>query len=193
MNEQTHDVTASKNIFGFWIYLMTDCVLFGTLFATFVVLRNGAHSGPTSQELFNLPYVLLETMVLLASSFVCGLSLLAVRNKQINKAALGFVVTLILGSIFLGLEINEFSHLVAEGYGWQVNGFLSAYFTLVGTHGLHILFGLIWLLVLVIKIAKNGIGTKNQHQLIMLGIFWHFLDIIWIFIFTIVYMLGVGA
>ncbi len=190
MSQQIDKATSDKNIFGFWVYLMTDCMLFATLFATFVVLRNGAYHGPSSQTLFSLPYVLLESLILLTSSFTCGLATLALRRRDKTKVLLWFLVTFLLGTIFLGLELSEFASLVMDGHGWKVNGFLSAYFTLVGTHGLHILAGLLWMAVLLVGVARHGLRPQNEHHLTMLSLYWHFLDIIWIFIFMIVYLIG---
>lgn len=182
--------TESKTIFGFWVYLMTDCVLFATLFATFAVLRGSTNGGPSGAELFSLPYVLLETIILLISSFTSGLVLLAAKQQQKNIVIALFGVTFLLGLSFLALELTEFRHLATDGHGWGRSGFLSSFFTLVGTHGLHIAAGLIWMVVLVAKIAKQGIVSANLRRITLLTMFWHFLDVIWIFIFTIVYLMG---
>lgn len=180
----------SKSIFGFWVYLMTDCVLFATLFATFVVLRDATYGGPAGSDLFSMPFVLVETLALLTSSFTCGLGLLAVRGGQKRRALTLFGLTFLLGLFFLTMEITEFRHLAEEGNGWGRSGFLSAFFTLVGTHGLHITAGLLWMAVLMARTAKQGISRTGVRQFTMLSLFWHFLDIIWIFIFTIVYLMG---
>jgi cytochrome o ubiquinol oxidase subunit 3 len=179
-----------KSLFGFWVYIMTDCVLFATLFATFVVLRGNTFGAPGSKQIFSLSYVLSETLILLTSSYTCGLCMLAV-NKRSKRLALVFMaITFLLGLSFLGLELNEFRHLVNEGNSWRRSGFLSGYFTLVATHGLHITVGLLWSLVLMIRTAKNGLGRQTIRQLNMFSLFWHFLDIIWILIFTVVYLVG---
>lgn len=182
--------TADKNAFGFWVYLMTDCILFATLFATYAVLHKNTFGGPSGAELFDLPFVLAETLLLLTSSFTCGLALLAMRQniKRIVVIAMG--LTFVLGATFLGMELYEFSHLVQEGNSWQRSGFLSAFFTLVGTHGAHIVIGLLWLLVLGTQIIRRGITSHTRRRLTLFGLFWHFLDIVWIFIFTLVYLLG---
>jgi cytochrome o ubiquinol oxidase subunit 3 len=185
--EQTKDATTT---FGFWVYIMTDCVLFATLFATYAVLHNNTFGGPSGQQLFNLPYVLAETLVLLTSSFTCGLGILAARRNAVRHVLFWMGVTFLLGLAFLTLEFTDFSHLVQAGNGWQRSGFLSAFFTLVGTHGLHITAGLIWMLVLMAKIASSGLTRGNVRRLTLLSLFWHFLDLIWIFIFTIVYLFG---
>ncbi len=183
----------AKTVFGFWVYLMTDCVLFASLFATFVVLRGNTFGGPASNELFSLPFVLTETLVLLTSSYTAGLGLLAARRRDRNQVLFWFTITALLGLFFLTMELTEFHKLYVEGNSWRRSGFLSAFFTLVGTHGLHITAGLIWMLVMLTKVAKNGITNLTVKRLTMLSLFWHFLDIIWIFIFTIVYLIGVKA
>ncbi len=180
----------SKTVFGFWIYIMTDCILFASLFATFIVLRNSTYGGPAGNEIFSMPYVLAETMILLVSSFTCGLGMLAAHNRDKAKTILWFGATFLLGAAFLAMELNEFSSLVSEGYSWRASAFLSAFFTLVGTHGLHILIGLTWIAFLIILILRKGLNKTNVKRLTLLGIFWHFLDIVWIFIFTIVFLAG---
>lgn len=181
-----------KTMFGFWVYLMTDCVLFASLFATFAVLRNATAGGPASNELFSMPFVLTETLVLLISSFTAGLGILAARRGNKQQTLVFFGLTMLLGCFFLALEISEFRQLYLEGHGWQRSAFLSAFFTLVGTHGLHITAGLIWMAVLLIKVARSGLSSITIKRLALLTLFWHFLDIIWIFIFTIVYLFGVA-
>lgn len=176
---------------GFWIYLMTDCILFASLFATYVVLRENTYGGPGGGELFDLPFVLAETLLLLTSSFVCGLAVLAAHAGKKARVIGWLVATFILGASFLVLELSEFSKLASEGYGWQASAFLSAFFTLVGTHGVHITIGLLWLLVMVWQIARMGFTAGTMRRLVLFSLFWHFLDVIWIFIFTIVYLMGV--
>ncbi len=185
--------TSQKNIFGFWVYLMTDCVLFATLFATFIVLRNNTYSGPSGHELFSLRFALTETLILLTSSFTCGLAMLAVHENNKRRVAAWFGITFLLGLCFLVLELSEFRHLAHDGNSWQRSGFLSSFFTLVGTHGLHITIGLIWMTVMTIKTLGRGLNESVARKLTMLSLFWHFLDIVWIFIFTIVYLMGVGV
>lgn len=181
-----------KTMLGFWVYLMTDCVLFASLFATFAVLRNATAGGPASNELFSMPFVLTETLVLLISSFTAGLGILAARRGNKQQTLLLFGLTMLLGGFFLALELSEFRQLYLESYGWQRSAFLSAFFTLVGTHGLHITAGLIWMAVLLIKVMRSGLDSTTVKRLTLLSLFWHFLDIIWIFIFTIVYLFGVA-
>lgn len=181
----------SKSVFGFWIYLMTDCVLFASLFATFAVLHNNTYGGPGGAELFSLPFVLAETLILLTSSFACGLAMLAAHsgNKQLMLKLFG--LTFVLGLAFLGLELSEFHKLYAEGNSWRRSGFLSAFFTLVGTHGLHITAGLLWMGTMMLRVSRRGLTAMSLRRLTMLSLFWHFLDIVWIFIFTVVYLMGV--
>jgi cytochrome o ubiquinol oxidase subunit 3 len=183
----------SKATFGFWVYLMTDCVLFATLFATFAVLRNSTFGGPGGGDLFSMPFVLVETLTLLTSSFTCGLGLLAAKRGDRQQVLALFGITFLLGVFFLTMEITEFHHLVQEGNSWRRSGFLSAFFTLVATHGLHITAGLLWMAVLMVRTLKQGLGRVGIRQLTMLSLFWHFLDVIWIFIFTIVYLMGRAA
>lgn len=192
MNERIaveHD-PAAKTTFGFWVYLMTDCVLFATLFATYAVLHNNTFGGPGAKELFSLPFVLGETLLLLTSSFTCGLALLAARQGSKKMAIAALAVTAMLGAAFLGMEISEFAQLVHEGNSWQRSGFLSSFFTLVGTHGLHIVAGLLWVCVIVWQIAHRGLTPHTTRRLTLFSLFWHFLDIVWIFIFTLVYLMG---
>jgi cytochrome o ubiquinol oxidase subunit 3 len=181
---------SSKVTFGFWIYIMTDCVLFASLFATYAVLHNNTFGGPAGAQLFNMPNVLAETLILLTSSFTTGLGMLAAQQRHLRKVIAWFGVTFVLGASFLTIELSEFSKLVASGNSWQRSGFLSSFFTLVGTHGLHITVGLLWMAILIAKIAATGLTKANVRRLTLLSLFWHFLDIVWIFIFTMVYMLG---
>lgn len=180
----------SHTLFGFWVYIMTDCVLFATLFATYIVLQPNTAGGPGAFELFDLNTALTETIILLISSFVCGLALIAVHARRASLAIGLFILTFILGASFLAIELTEFSHLAAEGNSWQRSGFLSSFFTLVGTHGLHITFGLLWILTMLVQIFIKGFTEPVVRRLTTLALFWHFLDVIWIFIFTIVYLTG---
>lgn len=184
------DSHQDKTTFGFWLYLMTDCVLFASLFATFLVLRNNTFGGPAGQDLFSLNYVLIQTLLLLTSSFTAGMAMLAYYKKRKSETLKYLLVTFVLGLAFLSMELYEFAKLYSEGHSWRQSGFLTAYFTLVGTHGLHISIGLIWLAVLGVRIYFKGLSQNVGKRLTMFSLFWHFLDIIWIFIFTIVYLLG---
>jgi len=188
--EHHHDAGGNA-IFGFWIYLMNDCILFATLFATYAVLAGNIADGPSAKEIFELPYVLVETFLLLFSSVTYGFAMLAFYKQQ-KQAVLGWLaITFVFGLGFIGMEINEFAHLIGEGFGPDRSAFLSAFFTLVGTHGLHVLSGLIWMAVLMIQVAKKGLTAKNGTRLMCLSLFWHFLDLIWICVFTVVYLMGV--
>jgi cytochrome o ubiquinol oxidase subunit 3 len=180
----------SKTMLGFWIYLMTDCVLFASLFATYAVLKGNTFGGPSGKELFDLPFVLIETLLLLTSSFTAGLAILGLHQRSRKQVLAWFAVTFILGVSFLVMEISEFAKLAGEGNSWSRSGFLSAFFTLVGTHGLHIATGLLWMIVVGYQVLTRGLTESVSRRLILLSLFWHFLDIIWIFIFTIVYLMG---
>lgn len=184
-----HDTGATK-VFGFWIYLMSDCILFAVVFATYAVLVNNVANGPTGKEIFELRYVLLETFCLLFSSVTYGMAMLAQARGRRNSVLRWLLITFVFGLAFICLELNEFHQLIAEGHTPQVSGFLSAFFTLVGTHGLHVMAGLLWMAVLMIQIGQKGLTAVNHTRLMCLSLFWHFLDIVWICVFTIVYLLG---
>ena len=181
-----------KTLLGFWMFIMTDIIIFATLFATYAVLRNNTAGGPSGADIFNLPFVLTETIILLISSLTSGLMLLSARNGNRTMAIAWLLVTILLGASFLALEIYEFNLLINEGHSWTASGFLSSYFTLVGTHGAHIATGLIWATLLFIMLAKKGLDSFSLRRITLFSYFWHFLDIVWIFIFTIVYLLGVS-
>ena len=183
--------TVAIQTFGFWIYLMSDLIIFATLFATFAVLGQNFAGGPTGKELFDLPYLLGETLFLLFSSVTYGLVMLAVHDGKKKWVLIGLAVTFLLGLGFVSMEINEFHGLIAEGHGPDQSAFLSSFFTLVGTHGAHVTFGLIWMAVMIGQVAVKGLTSPVQSRLMRLSMFWHFLDIIWIGIFSIVYLMGV--
>ena len=186
-----HREEDSKTAFGFWMYLMTDCLLFGTLFATYAVLHNSTFGGPTSRELFDLSTAFAETMILLASTVTCGLAMLsAVRSKN-TQTMTWLALTGLLGIAFVTMELREFAHLIQEGSSWTRSAFLSAFFTLVGTHGLHVSIGLLWLIVMLAQFFFQGITANTFRRLTVFSLFWHFLDLVWIFIFTFVYLMGV--
>lgn len=191
MKHQAEEVAVQeRKTLGFWIYLMTDSVLFAGLFATFAVLRGNTFGGPSGAELFNLPFVLLETMILLVSSFTIGMALLGSARGFKKQTIFWLMITFALGAAFLTLELSEFSKLAAEGNSWQSSAFLSAYFTLVGTHGLHIAVGLLWLIVMIVRLWRFNFKKSDLGRLALFGMFWHFLDVIWIFVFSIVYLMG---
>lgn len=185
-----HHDTDGMDVFGFWIYILTDCVLFATLFAGFAVMHDSTYTGPTLKQIISLPYVLWETMFLLASSFTYGIAMLALYREKRNQVIFWLMITFLFGLSFVGMEINEFVHMYVEGHSWMVSGALSAFFTLVGTHGLHVSFGLLWMGIMIFQLYKYGTTKNISRRLTYLGIFWHFLDIVWIFVFTIVYLMG---
>lgn len=186
-----HQDTFSKTILGFWMYLMTDCILFGALFTTYAVLHNSTFGGPSSKDLFSLSTAFIETMILLFSTVACGFAMLsAVQNKK-NHVIAWFVVTFLLGASFIAMELHEFAQLVHEGNNWEKSAFLSSFFTLVGTHGMHVAFGLLWMLVMMVQVHFIGITVTTFRRLALFSMFWHFLDLVWIFIFTFVYLIGV--
>ena len=179
-----------EKAFGFWLYLMSDAVIFALLFATYVVMAPNHAGGPTGKTLFNLSRTFAETMLLLCSSVTFGFATVAVRLGR-PPVVLGWLAaTFVLGAGFLALEISEFTGMYAQGAGPQRSGFLSAFFTLVGTHGLHVSMGLIWILILTIQLLAKGLIEPVASRLFRLGLFWHFLDIVWIGIFSIVYLPG---
>jgi cytochrome o ubiquinol oxidase subunit 3 len=175
---------------GFWIYLMTDCVLFATLFATFAVLRSATAGGPAGSDIFDLNFVLIETVILLTSSFTVGLAVIGAERGFKKQTIIWLLITFLLGATFLAMELWEFSQLLGEGHGWQQSAFLSSYFVLVGTHGLHIAVGLIWMAVVIFRLLQRNFKETDVRRLSLLGLFWHFLDVIWIFIFSFVYLIG---
>ncbi|MFZ1249370.1 MAG: cytochrome o ubiquinol oxidase subunit III [Candidatus Saccharimonadales bacterium] len=181
----------SKQQFGFWLYLMTDCILFASLFATFMVLRGQTAGGVSGKDIFDLQYVFIETCLLLLSSLASGLALLSAHAKNKAKTLGWLAVTGLLGAAFLAMEVREFALLASEGHSWTHSAFLSSYFGLVGTHGLHIFVGLVWLLAMAYYIHLRGFSKRMMERMTMFTMFWHFLDIVWIGIFTIVYLLGV--
>lgn len=176
--------------FGLWIYIMSDCVLFASLFAAYAVLHAETAGGPAGSALFDRPFVLIETLLLLSSSFTCGLAIIAARANRITYVWLALGATLILGLSFLGMELSEFGRLIAAGHGWQQSAFLSSFFTLVGTHGLHVFIGALWLLALFAHLALRGLTEGVTRGILYFSLFWHFLDIVWICIFSLVYLLG---
>ena len=191
--EHHHDDT-DITVFGFWTYLMSDLILFGTLFIAFAVLSSHIPAGtPSPKELFGdtLGFVLTETFALLISSVTFGFAVLASYKKNVNQVILWLIVTFLFGASFIGMELYEFNHLVHAGHGPSTSAFLSAFFTLVGTHGIHVTSGLVWMIVLMIQIKKYGLTTANTRRLACLSLFWHFLDIVWICVFSVVYLLGV--
>jgi cytochrome o ubiquinol oxidase subunit 3 len=181
---------SEEKALGFWIYLMTDAIVFALLFATYVVMSRGTAGGPTGRELFSLPRTFGETLLLLFSSATFGFATLAARARDGKAAVLLLLLTFILGTGFVAMEIQEFRGMIAMRAGADRSGFLSAFFTLVGTHGLHVSVGLICILVVVGQILFKGLTEPVGSRLFRLGLFWHFLDIVWIGIFSVVYLPG---
>jgi cytochrome o ubiquinol oxidase subunit 3 len=178
-------------LLGFWIYLMSDCLIFACLFATYAVLGHNYAGGESGAELFELPLVALNTAFLLISSITYGFAMLAAHKKNVKGTLVWLAITGVFGLCFLSVELYEFAHLIAEGNGPQRSGFLTAFFSLVGTHGLHVTFGLVWLVTLMFQVGKHGISVANYRRLSCLSMFWHFLDVVWIGVFTFVYLMGV--
>jgi cytochrome o ubiquinol oxidase subunit 3 len=186
-NDHDHD-SGTRTTLGFWIYLMSDCLIFATLFATFGVLVNATAGGPTGKQLFELPYVLGETLLLLASSFTFGMGVLSMNANQRGKVVGWLAATFVLGAAFIGMEIYEFAHLISDGAGPSTSAFLSGYFTLVGTHGLHVTTGLLWIVVMMHQIRRFGLTPVTRRRIACLSLFWHFLDLVWICVFSLVYL-----
>ncbi len=189
--EMNHEAaTHDRAMFGFWVYLMTDLLMFTVLFAVYAVLHENTLGGPTGRDLFSLHLALAETLILLTSSFTVGVGMIAARRGKQNQTLMWFFMTFVLGLTFLVLELSEFHHLYGEGHTLHSNAFLSSFFVLVGTHGLHIISGLLWMAIMLPYIKKRGLTKPNLRKLSMLSLFWHFLDIVWIFIFTVVYLMA---
>ncbi|WDZ94194.1 cytochrome o ubiquinol oxidase subunit III [Herbaspirillum sp. WKF16] len=186
-----HHHPENGTMLGFWIYLMSDCLIFACLFACYAVLGRNYAGGPTGAELFDLPLVALNTALLLLSSITYGFAMLAMQAKKQQNTIVWLVITGLLGAGFIYFELYEFLHLIHEGAGPARSGFLTSFFALVGTHGLHVSFGIIWLVVLLFQINKHGLTEANGRRLMCLSMFWHFLDVVWIGVFTFVYLMGV--
>jgi len=175
---------------GFWIYLMSDCLIFAMLFAAYGVLGGNYAAGPSPKDLFDLPLVAVNTSMLLISSLTNGFAMLAMEKGRVAATQIWLGVTILFGLAFVGIEIREFSHMISEGATPQRSAFLSSFFTLVGTHGLHVTFGMIWMVTLIVQIGQRGLIEANRRRMTCLAMFWHFLDIIWIGVFTFVYLMG---
>src|SRR5262245_40855728 len=177
--------------YGFWIFLLSDIVMFSALFAAYAVLKHATAGGPTGAELFNQVSVAIQTACLLVSSYTCGLMSLAVNERRQAATYLFAAVTFVLGAAFLALELREFAGMIASGATPQRSAFLSAFFALVGCHGLHVTAGLIWLGVMMAQVAVRGFRANVERRLLCFALFWHALDIIWVGLFTMVYLMGV--
>ncbi|WP_398476346.1 cytochrome o ubiquinol oxidase subunit III [Tardiphaga sp.] len=180
-----------STMLGFWLYLMSDCLIFAMLFATFGVLGTSYAAGPGPKDLFDLKLVALNTAMLLFSSITYGFAMLEMQKGNKSATQMWLAITGLFGLAFLCIELYEFHHMIHEGAGWWRSAFLSSFFTLVGTHGLHVTFGIIWLVVLMVQVSKFGLIEANQRRLMCLSMFWHFLDVVWIGVFTFVYLMGV--
>ena len=191
VTEEEHGHSAPGTMLGFWIYLMSDCLIFAVLFACYGVYGRSYAAGPSGADLFELPLVAVNTAMLLFSSITYGFAMLAMARNRKATTLFWLGVTGLFGLAFIGLELYEFAHLIHEGAGPQRSAFLSAFFTLVGTHGLHVTFGLIWLVTLMVQVAQRGLIEDNQRRLMCLSLFWHFLDVVWIGVFSFVYLIGV--
>ncbi|KQL50800.1 cytochrome o ubiquinol oxidase subunit III [Heyndrickxia shackletonii] len=178
------------NIFGFWIFLGAEIALFATLFATYFVLSGMTAGGPSQLDLFKEKDVMVETILLLVSSFTCGLSIFSMRNNNKNAMLTWFILTLLLGAGFIYFELHEFIDYVHEGATMQTSAFLSAFFVLLGTHGAHVTMGILWGILLIIQVIRNGLNPVTSRKFFIISLYWHFLDVVWIFIFTFVYLGG---
>ena len=189
LDEHAHP-EGHSTMLGFWIYLMSDCLIFSILFACYAVLGGNYAAGPAPRDLFDLPLVALNTAMLLFSSITYGFAVLQMQQGRVRGTQIWLAVTAIFGAAFLAIELYEFQHLVNIGATPQRSAFLSAFFTLVGTHGLHVTFGIIWLLTLMVQLSRHGLIAANKRRVMCLSMFWHFLDVVWIGVFTIVYLMG---
>lgn len=189
-HDDHHHDSGQMTVFGFWLYLMTDCILFASIFATYAVLSGNFAGGPSGHDIFELNYVLGETALLLFSSITFGFAMLQMYKGNKGGVLAWLAVTWLLGAGFIGMEVNEFHLLISEGFGPSRSGFLSGFFALVGTHGLHVTAGLIWMAILMYQINKDGITSTHKTRMSCLSLFWHFLDLVWICVFTFVYLMG---
>lgn len=185
-----HAQAAENKLFGFWIYLMSDLIIFAVLFATFAVMSTHFAGGPGPKALFDVPYLFLETMFLLVSSVTYGLAVLSLQAGKKNAVFFRLLITFVLGLGFIVMEVTEFGQLIGEGFGPDKSGFLSAFFTLVGTHGFHVSCGLLWMLTLMVQVLRRGLTPGVTSRLMRLSLFWHFLDIVWVGVFSFVYLVG---
>ena len=179
--------------FGFWLYLLSDLMIFGALFAVYMILRGNTAGGPNIQDIVQPFPVLIQTIVLLTSSFTVAVAVLSARAGRLATMRRWLYATLLLGVTFLGIELYEFIHLVQAGESWRASAFLSSFFALVGTHGIHITIGLVWLIVWLVYYQLRGMSVHMLRRLGLFALFWHFLDIVWIWVFTIVYLFGAAG
>jgi len=191
LDTQGHHHPQNGTLFGFWLYLLSDLMIFACLFATYGVLSRSFAAGPSGRDLFDLSLVAINTGILLVSSITYGLAMIAMQRRNLRGLLGWLAATGVLGLAFLGVELYEFAHLIHLGAGPQRSAFLSAFFALVGTHGLHVLFGVVWLVVLCVQLRRHGITPANARRVACLSMFWHFLDVVWIGVFSFVYLMGV--
>lgn len=189
MTEEYHP--EGSTMLGFWIYIMSDCLIFAVLFATYAVLGHNYAAGPSPADLFELPLVALNTAMLLFSSITYGFAMLEMEKENKSGTMMWLAITGLFGAAFIFFELYEFYHLILDGAGPQRSAFLSAFFTLVGTHGLHVTVGIVWLITLMVQTTKHGLIPENKRRLMCLSMFWHFLDVVWIGVFSFVYLMGV--
>jgi len=190
-HDHEHDHESLKT-FGFWIFLITDCILFGSLFATYIVLHHNTNGGPTAEELFKMPGIIAETFILLTSSFTSGLAVLGMHKGNTKQLIGWLIVTILLGASFITLEVTEFYSMVMHEHATiSTSAFLSGFFVLVGTHGLHVSVGLVWMIGLIFQLSRRGITAVTKRKVEVISLYWHFLDVVWIFVFTVVYLMGV--
>jgi cytochrome o ubiquinol oxidase subunit 3 len=182
----------SRTVFGFWVYLLTDFMMFATIFAVYAVLHKNTFGGLGPRELFDLPMVLNQTWILLVATFFVGLGGASAHRNSRRAAITYFVFAFLLGVIFLWLQGCDMTRLIEQGATWKSNGFLSSYYTLIGTFDVHIIFGLLWTIVLIFPVMKRGLDIVSVRRLTCLRMFWQFLNIVWIFIFSVVYLIGVA-
>jgi cytochrome o ubiquinol oxidase subunit 3 len=190
-NHGEHHDTSANTLLGFWLYLMTDCILFASVFATYAVLYMNTDGGVSGKDIFELNFVLIETAALLVSSITFGVALICAKHQKKSATLLWLLITFALGCVFISMEVYEFHHLIEHGNGPQRSAFLSSFFALVGLHGLHVTAGLIWMVMMMFEVGKTGLTKRSITRLSCLSLFWHFLDIVWVCVFTVVYLLGV--
>jgi cytochrome o ubiquinol oxidase subunit 3 len=191
VTEDAHDSSAGGTLLGFWIYLMSDALIFATLFAAYGVLSTSYAGGPSPRQIFELPLVAVNTAMLLISSTTYAMAMIEMGAGRVRATQAWLAVTALFGAAFIGIELYEFAHLFAIGAIPRRSAFLSSFFTLVGTHGLHVTFGLVWIAVMLAQVQQRGLVPANRRRLMCLGMFWHLLDVVWIGVFTFVYLLGV--
>ncbi|MFQ3782316.1 cytochrome aa3 quinol oxidase subunit III [Staphylococcus saprophyticus] len=189
IDQLSHEGNLNK--LGFWVFLTAEFSLFGTLFATLLTLQHGGdYAGKMTTELFELPLVLIMTFALLISSYTCGIAIYYMRKEKEKLMLIWMIITVLLGMVFVGFEIYEFAHYVHEGVNLTIGSYWSSFFILLGTHGAHVSLGIVWIICLLIQVAMRGLNKDNAPKLFIVSLYWHFLDVVWIFIFTAVYMIG---